>query len=234
MRSLFLLLLVAFLVQIASPAQAQTKLPPGEYVILTGGVALYMWEKHKAQPHDNWWLNFIRASRIRMEQLRAQFGPNLPITWLVYEPAYHRRAQFQEKADMIGIIRSVEEAYKVNLIFFKSQSQLLNILNSRPNKIAGFEYFGHSNKACLMFDYSNEVGSASKVWLHENELKRLRRGIFANGAYVKSWGCHSGESMNQKFRAATGIKMIGAKGKTQYMTHELPIISTPGGYWVGL
>ena len=233
MRPLLLFVLVALFVQIVPETQAQTKLPPGEYVILTGGVSLYMWEKHKAQPHDNWWLNFIRASRIRMEQLRSQFGPTYPITWLVYEPAYRRRGQFQEKDDLFGIIRSVEEAYQVKLIFFSSQSQLLDILNSRPNKIAGLDYFGHSNKACLMFDYSNEIGSASKVWLHENELKRLRRGIFASGAYVKSWGCHTGESMSQKFRSATGIKMIGAKGKTQYMTHELPYISTPGGFWVG-
>ena len=56
--------------------------------------------------------------------------------------------------------------------------------------------------------------------------------FFARNAFVKSWGCHSGESFSKKFASATGGKMIGAKGKTQYMDEELPILSTVGGYWV--
>ena len=46
---------------------------------------------------------------------------------------------------------------------------IIDYLNAgRPRdqvKIAGFEFFGHSNRACFMFDYSNEVDSASKSWL---------------------------------------------------------------------
>jgi len=61
-------------------------------------------------------------------------------------------------------------------------------------KIADLEFFGHSNKACWLFDYSNIIDSSSKVWLHENELGKIRRGIFARGALVKSWSCHTGES----------------------------------------
>src|SRR5207244_11457829 len=46
------------------------------------------------------------------------------------------------------------------------------------NKIVSFDYFGHSNSDCMMFDYSNEVGSASKAWLHKNELRsKLKKGI---------------------------------------------------------
>ena len=228
---LFVLLFIAVL-GFSSNLPAQSKLPEGEYVIVSGGVSLMMWEKYKQQPHDNWWLNFIRASRIRIEELRGQF-PNLPITLMVYGPAYKRRQALQSEGDLFGIIRSIPEAFNVKLVFFDQQSELISYLNNRTQKIAGFEYFGHSNKACFMFDYSNEIGSASKVWLHENELKKIRSGVFANGAYVKSWGCHTGESMSQKFRSATGVKMVGAKGKTQYMTETLPVISTPGGYWVG-
>ena len=73
---------------------------------------------------------------------------------------------------------------------------------------------------------------ASKVWLHEKDLLQIHRGVFAKNAYVKSWGCHSGESFSKKFASATGGKMIGAKGKTQYMDEELPILSTAGGYWI--
>ena len=233
MRLVWFFLLICLFGSSVSDLVAQTKLPEGEYIIVTGGVSLMMWEKYKQAPHDNWWLNFIRASRIRMEELRNQFGPNLPITWLVYEPAYKRREALMHEGDLFGIIRSIPEAYNVKLVHFDRQSDLINYLNNRTQKIAGFEYFGHSNKACFLFDYSNEIDSASKVWLHETDLTKLRRGIFANGAYAKSWGCHTGESMSQKFRSATGIKMIGANGKTQYMTETLPIISTPGGYWVG-
>jgi len=69
------------------------------------------------------------------------------------------------------------------------------------------------------------------VWLHENELGKIRRGIFARGALVKSWSCHTGESMSQRWRAATGVSMVGAIGKTQYMTDELPVLSSPTGRW---
>jgi hypothetical protein len=40
--------------------------------------------------------------------------------------------------------------------------------------------------------------------------------IFAPKALVKSWGCHTGESMSKKWRRATGVPMVGAVGKTDY------------------
>ena len=97
---------------------------------------------------------------------------------------------------------------------------MVNYLNAgRPRhlvKIASLDWFLHSNKACFMFDYSNEIDSGSKSWLHENELGRINRGIFAKRAVVKSWGCHTGESMSKKWKRATGVPMIGAVGKTDY------------------
>ena len=99
-------------------------------------------------------------------------------------------------------------------------------------KIVGFEYFGHSNRACFMFDYSNLLDSASKSWLHESELSKIERRDFLHGAYVRSWGCHTGESMSKKWYNATGTHMIGAIGKTQFMMEELPILTSEGGKWV--
>jgi len=82
-----------------------------------------------------------------------------------------------------------------------------------------------------MFDYSNEIDSASKCWLHENDFTKLKRGIFAKDAFVKSWGCHTGEEMSQRFRAATGVKMYGAVGRTDYSNGTVPVLATPDAHW---
>ena len=67
-----------------SPALTRAAVPadprePGECIIVTGGVSLSIWEKWKAQPHDNWWANFVRASRIRIEQIK-QANPERALT----------------------------------------------------------------------------------------------------------------------------------------------------------
>ena len=224
--------LILSILAVGSPALAVEK----EYIILTGGVSLYAWEKFKGpQAHDHWWANFVRASRIRFEELRNQFGPDARITWLVYKESYLKRSQ-QEGRDLIPLIESVRDAFNVKLVWFNKGSEVIDYLNyGQPRdqvKIANFEFFGHSNKACWMFDYSAEMDSASKSWLHENDLAKIKRGIFTRDAFVKSWGCHTGESMSQKFARATGIKMWGAIGKTQYETHTLPSLATAGGKWV--
>lgn len=226
--------LLAFILCLASFVPTVSAAPKqGEYIIIAGGVSLWQWEKYKAAPHDNWWMNFVRASRIRIQQIQAE-DPAANITWLVYRPSYIARAK-QENNDLIGHIQSVRDTYKVKLVFFDTKEQLVDYLNNgQPRdsvKICNLEYFGHSNKACWMFDYSANLDSASKCWLHENELKMLRRGLFTRDAFVKSWSCHTGESMSKKWKAATGVAMIGAIGKTQYMTDELPILSSNNGRW---
>lgn len=227
------LLLVVLIGLVLAPLRAAAD-PNRENIIICGGVTLHLWERYKAQPHDNWWANFVRASRIRIQQIKEQ-DPNAQITWLVFKPSYITRIKQENGNDLISHIQSVRDAYGVKLIFFDRTSQLIDYLNNgQPRdrvKISLLEYFGHSNKACFMFDYSNNIDSASKVWLHENELGKIRRGIFTRDAYVKSWGCHTGESMSRKWRSATGVPMIGAVGKTQYMTHELPILSSSNGRW---
>jgi hypothetical protein len=234
MRSVILTLLAALV--FSAPALRADPVPPGpgEYVIVSGGVSLNIWEKWKAQPHDGWWMNFIRAARIRIQEIQAA-NPSAQITWFVYRPSYQTRGA-QDGRDYLSLIRSVQSEYGVRLIFFDRTSELISYLNNGQNRrslpICNFEYFGHSNKACFMFDYSNYIDSGSKAWLHEKELVKIKRGIFTRDAYIKSWGCHTGESMSRKWAAATGTRMIGAKGKTQYMDEVLPILSTAGGYWM--
>ena len=204
-----------------------------EVILISGGVSLTKWEQYKPQPHDRWWMNFVRAARIRIQQIREN-DPGAQITWLVYRPAYARRS-VEEKKNLMPLIDSVRDAYRVKRIYFSKTSELLAYLNNGRNrekvKIADLEYFGHSNKACWMFDYSNYIDSCSKVWLHENDLTKLRPGMFTKDAYVRSWGCHSGESMNAHFLRATGVPMWGAVGKTQYRTDELPALAERSGSW---
>ena len=205
----------------------------GEYIILIGGVSLMEWEKFKAQPHDNWWANFVRAGRIRSEQIRA-VAPGMKLTWLVYRPGYVARSK-QERRNLLPFIDSVGQTFNFSIVYFNTQAELLSYLNDAPHrattKICGFEFFGHSNKACMMFDYSNNLDSGSKCWLHEKELGKINRGVFAPGAFVKSWGCHSGELFCKSWYKATGTRMWGAVGKTQFMTDELPVLAQTTGRW---
>lgn len=201
----------------------------GEYVLVTGGPSLLEWEGCRDQPHDKYWGNFVRASRVRIQQLRDQYGSSFPITWFVYRRGYERRQQRQEK-NIISDIRSIQRRYNVELVWFYSGQQLIDYLNgvstsepiiARPRnrnlvKINGFEYFGHANRACFMFDYSNEIDGASKVYLHEDQLSKIQKGVFARGAFIKSWGCYTGRSMSRKWRIATRCEMIGATGQTDY------------------
>ena len=75
------------------------------------------------------------------------------------------------------------------------------------------------------------MDSASKSFLHQNQLTAINRTIFTRDAAIRSWGCHTGEMMSKKWRDATGTRMWGVIGKTQYMTDELPVIAPPGGKW---
>ncbi|MEO6741339.1 MAG: hypothetical protein ABIP20_13900, partial [Chthoniobacteraceae bacterium] len=202
--------------QLSRAASPQDPTQPGETIIVSGGVSLFIWEKYKAQPHDKWWMNFVRAAQIRIAQIQ-QANPQQPITWLIYRPAYTSRSR-QDGQDYTSAINAMGSSMHVRMIWFDRTSQLLNYLNAgQPRdrvKINDLEFFVHSNKACFLFDYSNVIDSASKVWLHENELTKINRGIFTQDALVRSWGCHTGESMSSRFRSATGVTMWGLTGKS--------------------
>jgi len=223
----------------AIPVSSEAALDPNdEYIIVSGGTALRYWENYRREEHrhDRWWGNFVRTARIRIQQLQKATDGQVNITWLVYRDGYETRAE-EDGDPLISYIESVRDKYNVRLIWFSETDELINYINSgqnrRETKISGFEYFGHSNKYCFLFDYSNEILGASKVFLHQNDLDRLDRKAFARGAYCKSWGCHTGESFSQEFRRQIGIKMIGAIGKTDYTEtwrQILPFISS-GGRW---
>ena len=206
-----------------------------EHIVVSGGVSLYQWEKFKNPPHDRWWGNFIRPAVTRFQQIKEQ-DPTACITWLVHRPSYERRLR-QNEGPLTTWIANLAPKYGVRLIWFNSPDTVVNHLNGGyPRdrvKISSLDWFLHSNKAAFMFDYSNDIDSASKSWLHEDELGRINRGIFAKKAQVKSWGCHTGESMSKKWRRATGVPMVGAVGKTDYSVmyknNWLPVLSK--GRW---
>src|SRR5437868_11281847 len=194
MTKRFLPLAAIFALALAQPIPA-ANVPQGEWIILVGGVSLNQWEKYKAQPHDHWWANFVHAARIRTEQLREQFGPDLMITWLVYRPAYIERAK-QDGVDLIGDINSVRDKFNLHLVYFNKGGDVIDYLNNgQPRtslKVAAFEYFGHSNKACFMFDYSNVIDSSAKAWSHEPQLSHIDRRTLATPPSAQRSPCPPG------------------------------------------
>ncbi len=236
-RSIITLLVLLGGMLISNSALAALN-PNDEYIIISGGPALQSLEAYRreAHRHDKWWGNFIRTARLRVEQLQKASNGAVKITWLVYRPGYESRAT-EDGQPLIANIESVRDKYGIKLVWFNSQDEVINYINAGQDrnavKVSGLEYFGHSNKYCFVFDYSNDILGASKSFLHQSELKRLNRKVFAKGAYCKSWGCHSAEAFTQEFRRVTGVKMIGAVGKTDYSeTYKgtLPFVS-PGGRW---
>src|SRR3982750_37002 len=111
---LLFLVTVVLAIGIGSPAHAGPP-PKTEWIILVGGPSMYQWEKYKAQPHDHWWANFVRAARIRTEQVRDQLGPDAKITWLVYKQGYIDRGA-QEHQDLISYINTVRDKFNLNLV----------------------------------------------------------------------------------------------------------------------
>ncbi len=206
----------------------------GEYVIVSGGPALRKWEnlRRPGEQHDRWWGNFIRPARMRIQEIQAQ-DPGALITWLVYRKAFVTRGA-EDKRALTELVTSVRDKYGVRLVWFDSGDDVIAYLNSgQPRSrvpVRNFEFFGHSNKYCFMFDYSNTIYGCSESWLHEKDLGKINRGVFTRDAFCKSWGCHTGESMSRVWRKATGIPMIGAYGKTDY-ANPLKVVLSPGGRW---
>lgn len=206
----------------------------GEYIIVSGGPALRKFEDLRAPgtQHDRWWGNFIRPARMRIQEIQAK-DPGAMITWLVYRDAFVRRG-LEDKRSLTALVESVRDKFHVRLLWFDTGNQLINYLNHGQNRsrlpICNFEYFGHSNKYCFMFDYSGVVYGASVSWLHEKDLPRINRGIFTRDAFCKSWGCHTGESMSRAWKRATGVPMWGAYGKTDY-SDPLAVRLSWGGRW---
>jgi len=204
------------------------------HVILCGGPALRKWEdlRIEREQHDRWWANFIRASTLRMAEIRRAYGSNAAITWIVYRPGYVARGK-EDRKPYTSWINEQAAKRRVNLVWVSSGGQAISAINKHPGKsVITFDFFGHSNKHCFLLDYSAEVMGASKAWIHERDLSRIRSGIFARNAQCQSWGCHTGESMSAYWKRATGQSMLGARGKTNYEPVGHGHMPSLSGRWV--
>ena len=205
-----------------------------EYVILSGGPALRKWEdlRHVGEQHDRWWGNFVATAVTRAKEIKKA-QPELQVTWLVYTPAYSRRTAADKKPLTSYIME--KSKYGIKVVPFSNGGDVINYLNGRARgSITGFEYFGHSNKFCFMFDYSSEIYGVSTAWLHQNDLKRLRGSVFASNAYCQSWGCHTAEAMSDEWKRVTGVWLVGAIGKTDYTDLHLRnnrVALSSGAHW---
>lgn len=205
-----------------------------EHVILCGGPALRKWEdlRNENEQHDRWWANFIRASTLRMAEIRLKHGSEAKLVWIVYRPGYLTRARADGKSYPVWI---QEQADKRNcqLIWVDSSAQAIAAINGRPARsIFTFDFFGHSNRYAFMLDYSNDIMAISKAWIHQRDLGRIRKSAFSKGAICQSYGCHTGESMSSVWHRKVGNRLIGANGKTNYSEvgqGRLPYVT---GTWV--
>lgn len=197
---------------------AMISIATADHVILTGGPALRNWENLRVpqDQHDRWWANFIRASTLRMVEIRTAYGDSAPIVWIVYRPGYQTRGK-EDGKPYTTWITDLARKRNATLLWVDSSGSLISTLNNRPRgSVATFDYFGHSNRHCFMLDYGNDIMAASTAWLHERDLSKIRSSIFSKGSYCKSWGCHTAESMSGVWKSTFGIKLEGAKGPTDY------------------
>lgn len=211
-----------------------TQASDAEHLIVCGGPALRKWENYRIQDdqHDRWWGNFVRASTLRMAEIRLAYGKDAPLVWLVYRPGFEARGREDGKPYTAWI---TEQASKrsATLIWFTSGGDFINKFNSRPRgTVQTFDYFGHSNKYAFMFDYGTDIMAVSTAWLHERDIPRLKSSIFAPNAYCKSWGCHTGQSMSKVWKNHMGNILEGANGKTVYNDVGHGIMPIGYGGWV--
>lgn len=217
----------------ALPAAASAQ----EIVLISGGPAIRSFEKYKNNSHDKYWGNFIDSALQRVRDLRAEGKSKDPILWLVFRPSYLRRGQ-EENQDYLQILAQRGQALGLTPIYFDHKQQLFALLrrdgSKEKPKISRLEYFGHSNKKCWMFDYSNRVdgGALEPLVLHVDDLNQISGSSFTPEAECVSYGCHSGEEFSQRWRMIVGRPMVGAVGKTDYSDGGMPKISEgKGGSW---
>lgn len=189
-----------------------------DHVILTGGPAMRKFEDLRVpqDQHDRWWANFVRASTLRMDEIRKAYPGNEQIVWMVYRPGYQERGA-EDRQPYTTWIGDIARKRNISLVWIDSTSSLISSLNARPSgSVTTFDYFGHSNSHCFMLDYGNLIMGACTAGLHEKDLPKVKSSIFAKDSYCKSWGCHSAESMSGTWKSAFGTKLEGAMGKTDY------------------
>jgi len=227
-----LLLILCGLSLLGLPLQAH------DVVLISGGPALRSFEKFKKASHDKYWGNFIDSALTRAEELKKDLKPGDEIVWLVFRPSYASRTS-EDQQDYLKLIE--ERGAKVGLspTYFDNKTQLFTLLrrdgSKEKPKISRLEYFGHSNKKCWMFDYSNRVdgGALEPLVVHVDDLDKISGSSFTPNAECVSYGCHSGEEFSQRWRMIVGRPMVGAVGKTDYSDGGMPKLSNgKEGSWV--
>ena len=204
------------------------------HVILTGGPALRKWEnlRVKRDQHDRWWANFIRASTLRMVEIRRAYGTDANITWIVYRPGYVARAG-EDGKPYTQWINDLAAKRKVTLRWVSTGSGAISAINKHSSKsVVTFDFFGHSNKFCFLLDYSSIIMGVSKAWVHQDDLSKINRRIFSKNSQCQSWGCHTAESMSAVWKRTTGKTLIGVRGKTNYESVGQGRMPTVSGHWV--
>lgn len=204
------------------------------HVIMTGGPALMQWEglRIKADRHDNWWANFVRASTIRISQIQHQ-NANAPIRWIVFKPGYVTRSK-EDGKPYVQWINDLGKKYKVQLVWVSTSGEAINALNAsgRRGKIESFYYFGHSNPYALMLDYGNDIMAVSTQYIHETDLHRIRADIFLPTADCWSYGCYTGMSMSYWWRKYVGVPLWGNMESTRYGPVSSGRLPEGVGRWV--
>jgi len=209
-----------------------------DVVLISGGPALRSFEKFKKASHDKYWGNFIDSALTRAEELKKELKPGDEIVWLVFRPSYVSRTS-EDQTEYLKLIE--ERGAKIGLspTYFDNKTQLFTLLrrdgSKEKPKISRLEYFGHSNKKCWMFDYSNRVdgGALEPLVVHVDDLDKISGSSFTSNAECVSYGCHSGEEFSQRWRMIVGRPMVGAVGKTDYSDGGMPKLSNgKEGSWV--
>jgi len=208
----------------------------GEHIFVSGGPALRTFERFKKNDHDKYWGNFIDSVVARQKQVRNSYSPDDIVTWLIFREGYVTRGQ-EEKTDYLPRIENAAKRINAKLIWFDTKQELIDYINKGQDrsiiKIERLEYFGHSNKRCFMFDYSNRLDGAGPDYgmLHLDDLKNLSPSSFDKDAHCQSWGCHSGEEYSGVWYKYVRVPMLGAIGKTDYSKGGVPILSRPENRW---
>lgn len=236
LRLLVLLPLLFISIASGAPTDSIQPEPKRELIVLTGGPALRFNEHGKLASHDMYWFNFVDASEIRLRELQAGLQPGDLLTWLVYKPGYEARSAEMQK-DLCSQIQEKATKVGAQLVWFNTTDEMVAYLNKGSGfkrghaKIASFDYFGHSNKACFLFDYSNSIDGLSVMYLHVNDLDKISPSAFTDNATCKSWGCHSGEMYSEWWKNHFHLPLTGAIGKTDFSHGGLPVLSGDSAKW---
>ncbi len=205
------------------------------HVVMTGGPALTKWEglRVKADRHDNWWANFVRASTLRISHIQAK-DAGASICWVVYKPGYVTRGK-EDGKPYVAWINELASKYKVRLVWVNTSDQAINALNRSAKtggKIQSFYYFGHSNPYAFMLDYGNDVMAVSTQFIHETDLLKIDPAAFQPNADCWSYGCYTGMSMSQWWKKIVGVPMWGNMEATRYGPVSSGKLPEGVGKWV--